>query len=267
MGNGKGLKTALTIAGSDSSGGAGIQADIKAFQANGVFGMSALTAVTVQNTQGVTGVQDMMPEIISGQINSVFEDIEINAIKIGMLSSVETIKIVSETLKDKDLPQVVLDPVMISKSGFLLIADDAIDSMKELLFPLASIVTPNTHEASRLTGIEINTIDDMKKACEEIIKTGCKSVLVKGGHLEGEECVDVLFDGKEFRYFTEKRINTKNTHGTGCTLSSAIAANLAKGHDLFKSVENSKEYITGAIENSLEIGHGCGPTHHFYKYY
>ena len=263
----KKLKAALTIAGSDSSGGAGIQADIKTFQANGVFGMSAITAITVQNTKGVTAVQNINPEIVAGQIDVLFDDIEINAVKIGMLSSLEIIQAVYSSLKDKKLTKLVLDPVMISKSGFQLIEEDAVSAMKQKLIPISGLITPNTHEASKLTGIEIKNTDDMKKAAEKLFELGCLNVLVKGGHLNGTECNDILFNGKEFSLYSSPRYLTKNTHGTGCTLSSAIAANLAKDFSMEDSIEMAKSYISGAIENSLAIGHGCGPTHHFYKYY
>jgi hydroxymethylpyrimidine/phosphomethylpyrimidine kinase len=261
------LKTALTIAGSDSSGGAGIQADLKTFQANMVFGMSVITAVTVQNTKGVTNVQNIDPEIVKGQIEVLFEDIKIDAVKIGMLSSCEIIEAVKDGLCNKNMEFIVLDPVMISKSGFLLIAEDAVEKMKKQLFPLSFIVTPNIHEASKITGQKIENLNDMENAAKSIFDLGPKNVFVKGGHLKGEECTDVLYDGKNFSYFNAKRFFTKNTHGTGCTLSSAIAANLAKGENIFTSLKNSKEYITGAIENSISLGHGCGPTHHFFKYY
>ncbi len=262
------FKTALTIAGSDSSGGAGIQADLKVFQANGVFGMSAVTAVTVQNTMGVKGVQTIAPDIVKDQIDAVFDDIEVNAVKIGMLSNADVIEAVSSALSEKSvLPPVVLDPVMVSKSGFFLIEDDAIKSMVVNLFPYASVITPNIHEASRLCGIDINSIDDMHKAAELLAEKGCKNVLVKGGHLKGDNCIDVLFDSKEFFCCEEKRIDTKNTHGTGCTLSSAIASNLAKGFSMRDSVINAKKYLTEAIRFSTDIGRGCGPVHHFYNYY
>ncbi|MCB9481488.1 MAG: bifunctional hydroxymethylpyrimidine kinase/phosphomethylpyrimidine kinase [Desulfobacteraceae bacterium] len=261
------LKTALTIAGSDSSGGAGIQADLKTFQANMVFGMSVITAVTVQNTKGVTNVQNIDPEIVKGQIEVLFEDIKIDSVKIGMLSSCEIIEAVKEGLFNKNMEFIVLDPVMISKSGFLLIAEDAVEKMKKELFPISFIVTPNIHEASKITGRNIENLEDMKNAAKSIFELGPENVFVKGGHLRGEDCTDVLYDGKNFFYFNAKRLDTKNTHGTGCTLSSAIAANLAKGETTLKSLENSKEYITGAIENSISLGHGCGPTHHFFNYY
>lgn len=261
------LKTALTIAGSDCSGGAGIQADLKTFQANMVFGMSVITAVTVQNTKGVTNVQNIDPEIVKGQIEVLFEDINIDAVKIGMLSNCEIIEAVRQGLSNKNLEFIVLDPVMISKSGFLLIAEDAVEKMKKELFPISFIVTPNIHEASKITGKKIENLKDMEKAAKSIFELGPLNVLVKGGHLKGNDSTDVLYDGNKFYYFNGKKFETKNTHGTGCTLSSAIAANLAKGETIFQSVKNSKEYITGAIENSISLGRGCGPTHHFFNYY
>ncbi|MDY0132567.1 MAG: bifunctional hydroxymethylpyrimidine kinase/phosphomethylpyrimidine kinase [Desulforegulaceae bacterium] len=261
------LKTALTIAGSDSSGGAGIQADLKTFQANMVFGMSVITAVTVQNTKGVQNVQNIDPEIVKGQIEVLFEDIKIDSVKIGMLSSIEVIESVKQGLFNKNNDFLVLDPVMISKSGFLLIAEDAIDKMIKELFPLSFIVTPNIHEASKIAGFEVQTLKDMENAAKSIFELGPKNVFVTGGHLTGEDCIDILYDGKSFHYFDSKKIITNNTHGTGCTLSSAIAANLAKGKELLVSLKNAKEYVTGAIKNSIPLGHGCGPTHHFFNYY
>ncbi|MGM0417541.1 MAG: bifunctional hydroxymethylpyrimidine kinase/phosphomethylpyrimidine kinase [Thermodesulfobacteriota bacterium] len=261
------FKTALSVAGSDSSGGAGIQADLKTFQALNVFGMSAVTAVTVQNTKGVSAVHNIPPEIVKGQINSLFEDIKVDAVKIGMLSNAEIIEAVYEALLENKPYFTVLDPVMISKSGFLLIEEDAVQAMVKKLFPLAYLVTPNIHEASKLAGFEVKNIKDMEKAAEIIYEFGCKNVFIKGGHLKGDDCADILYDGAEFTYFNKKRYNTKNTHGTGCTLSSAIAAGLAKGFDLIKALQLSKDYITGAIENSVTLGGGCGPTHHFFDYY
>ena len=243
------LFNALTIAGSDSSGGAGIQADIKAFSANGVYGMSIITAITAQNTQGVFGIMDVTPEIIEKQIDVIFNDIEVGAIKIGMVSKIESIEAISNALgRVEKLPQIVLDPVMISKSGFKLLSDDAKNTLIEKLIPISTLITPNLPEAEELLGREILTIEDMKKAACDLKKLGAKNVLIKGGHLE-------------------ERINTKHTHGTGCTLSSAITANLSKGMNIVDSVRGGKEYITGAIKNGFELGKGVGPTHHFYRFY
>ena len=260
------MKTALTIAGSDSCGGAGIQADIKSMSANGVYAMSVITAVTAQNTQGVFGIQDISPEMIESQIDVLFEDIfHIDAIKIGMVSKVESIKAISKSLsKVKNLPPVVLDPVMVSTSGSNLLSVDAKETLIKELFPLAIVITPNLHEAEALLGKEIKTVEDMKKACVELKKLGSKYVLVKGGHLD-VEATDVLYDGDNFTLIGGKIIKTKNKHGTGCTLSSAIAANLAKGMSMEEAVKEAKRYITVAIEHSIELGKGCGPTNHFYE--
>lgn len=261
------LFNALTIAGSDSSGGAGIQADIKSFSANGVYGMSIITAITAQSTQGVFGIMDVTPEIIEKQIDVIFDDIEVDAIKIGMVSKIESIEAISKALKRvENLPQIVLDPVMISKSGFKLLSDDAKNTLIEKLIPLATLITPNLPEAEELLGRKILTIEDMKKAAIDIKKMGAKNVLIKGGHLEGE-ATDLLYDGENFILFEQDRINTKHTHGTGCTLSSAITASLSKGMNIPDAVKSGKEYITGAIKNGFELGKGVGPTHHFYKFY
>ncbi|NFI54855.1 bifunctional hydroxymethylpyrimidine kinase/phosphomethylpyrimidine kinase [Clostridium botulinum] len=258
---------ALTIAGSDSCGGAGIQADLKSFSANGVYGMSVITAITAQNTMGVFGIQDINPEIIESQINVIFDDIIVDAVKIGMVSKIESIKAISEGLKKvKNLPKVVLDPVMISKSGFNLLSPDAKEILIEELFPLATLITPNLPEAEEILEMKINNLDEMKEAAKKLQELGPKYVLVKGGHLK-DDATDLLLYKDEFICLPQKRINTVHTHGTGCTLSSAIAANLAKGLDIKESVIKAKEYITGAIENGFSIGNGVGPTHHFYKFY
>lgn len=261
------MKTALTIAGSDSSGGAGIQADLKTFQAHGVFGMSAVTAVTVQNTQEVIDVQEVRPDIVHRQITCLFEDIEIHAVKIGMVASVELIQAISNALRSVRRPPVVLDPVMISKSGYKLLDDNARQALREHLFPLADVVTPNIHEAESLTGENIRDIEAMKSAARAISKMGAKQVIVKGGHLGEADATDIVFDGDDFEMVEGTRVATCNTHGTGCTFSSAVAANLALGQDFRQAVRNAKLYITGAIENALDIGKGFGPTNHFYDLY
>lgn len=258
---------ALTIAGSDSCGGAGIQADLKSFQANGVYGMSAITAVTVQNTMGVFGIQDINPEIIEGQINAIFEDIRVDAVKIGMVSKIESIKAISKSLRKlSDIPKVVLDPVMISKSGFNLLSKDAKDTLVNELFPLSELITPNLPEAEEILGYEIKTVEEMKVAAKKLIELGPKAVLVKGGHLE-DDATDLLYDGREFILLPQERINTVHTHGTGCTLSSAITANLAKGMNVKDAVIEGKKYITSAIRHGFELGKGVGPTNHFYELY
>lgn len=262
------MKKVLTIAGSDSCGGAGIQADLKSFSAQGTYGMSVITAVTAQNTQGVFAVQDISPEIIGAQIDAIFSDIHVDAVKIGMVSQIPSIEVISEKLKQYNPHNVVIDPVMISKSGFSLLQPEAKKALIEKLLPLADVLTPNIPEAEAILdgNLKIETVDDMFKAAEEIHKLGPKYVLIKGGHLDGK-AVDVLFDGEKAIYLENERIQTKNTHGTGCTLSSAIAANMALGLSIAESVKKAKEYITIAIEHSLDIGKGVGPTNHFYTLY
>ncbi len=258
---------ALSIAGSDCSGGAGIQADLKTFSANGVFGMSVITAVTAQNTQGVFGIQDINEDMIIDQIRAIFDDIKVDAIKIGMVSKIESIKAIAKSLREiKDIPKIVLDPVMVSKSGFKLLSEDAKDTLIKELFPITTLITPNLPEAEEILGVEIKNTEDMKKAAINLKKLGPKAVLVKGGHLE-DDATDILYDGEKFIYLKQKRINSKNTHGTGCTLSSAIAANIAKGMNIEDAVREAKRYVTVAIEHGIELGKGVGPTHHFYELY
>lgn len=260
------MKTALTIAGSDSGGGAGIQADLKTFSANGVFGMSVITAVTAQNTQEVRCVQNIDPEIIKNQMEAVFDDLPVDAVKIGMLSNVEIIDVVSKTLQKYEPSHIVVDPVMVSKGGHRLLEENASAALIEKILPLATILTPNIPEAEVMIKQTIKNESDMEKACHSIHALGVQSVLLKGGHLKGEPN-DLFFDGENFHWIKGKRIFTKNTHGTGCTLSAAIAAHLAKGASLLQAVKRAKEYITVAIEHSLELGHGHGPTNHFYELY
>jgi hydroxymethylpyrimidine/phosphomethylpyrimidine kinase len=260
------MKHCLTIAGSDSCGGAGIQADLKAFSANGVYGMSVITAITAQNTQGVFDVQDVNPSVIAHQIEAIFNDIRVDAVKIGMVSRVETIETIAATLKKYPLPPLVVDPVMISKSGYDLLRPEAKKALIELLIPMATLITPNLPEAEVIVGYTIDSIDLMKQAAVDLHRLGCTYVLVKGGHLE-DDATDVLFDGTDFYLLHSKRLETINTHGTGCTLSSAIAANLAKGQTLKEAVEAAKRYITEAIAHGFKLGQGVGPVHHFYELY
>ncbi|MBM7855440.1 hydroxymethylpyrimidine/phosphomethylpyrimidine kinase [Desulfohalotomaculum tongense] len=260
------MKAALTIAGSDSGGGAGIQADLKTFAAHGVYGTSIITAVTAQNTTGVQGVAEIEPSFVALQMKSVLEDIKIDAIKIGMLSSTEIIKSVARVLKEYPHIPVVLDPVMVAKSGDHLLQPSARQALIDFLFPLAKVITPNLHEAGVIANFTVKSMDDMKKAAQVIKSMGASNILVKGGHLPGD-AVDLLYDGKKFSSFTARRLSNKNTHGTGCTYSSAIAANLAKGLDLENAVAEAKKYITGAIENAFPVGRGVGPTNHFFKIY
>lgn len=256
------MRIALTIAGSDSSGGAGIQADLKTFQAHGVFGMSAITAVTVQNTRQVYAIQEMPPDIVTGQIMHLFEDTEIHAVKIGMVSSTPLVEAIAEALSRVSLPPVVLDPVMISKSGYALLKPDARSALVEKLFPIAEIVTPNIHEAELLAGFPVNTMEDMKKAAEVMTGLGAARAVIKGGHIEGEEAVDVFYDGRAFQALAAPRIPSCNTHGTGCTFSSALAANRALGRDFFDAASRAKAYITRAISEAPGIGKGSGPLNH-----
>lgn len=260
------MKNVLTIAGSDSSGGAGIQADLKTFSAHGVYGMSVITAVTAQNTQGVLAVQDVSPELIAKQIEAIFDDIKVDGVKIGMVSQIDTINTIAEGLERYKPSNIVLDPVMVSKSGYYLLKQSAQEALIRRLLPLATIITPNIPEAEVLAGMKICSLEDMKKAAGLIFKMGPRNVLVKGGHLDNE-ATDILFDGTCMTCLKGKRIPTKNTHGTGCTLSSAIVSNLANGFCIPDAVSMAKEYITEAIKNSLAIGNGAGPINHFYTLY
>lgn len=254
------MKTALTIAGSDSSGGAGIQADIKTMLANGVFAMSAVTALTAQNTMGVSGIMEATPEILAGQLDRVFEDIFPDAVKIGMVSSCRLISVIAEKLAGYNARNIVLDPVMVATSGAKLISDDAVEALTGKLIPLADVVTPNIPEAEVLSGMKIASADDMEKAAALIYnRFGC-AVLLKGGH-SISDADDCLYDGA-VNWFRGRRIDNPNTHGTGCTLSSAIASNLAKGYSLRDSVERAKRYISGALAAGLDLGHGSGPMDH-----
>jgi hydroxymethylpyrimidine/phosphomethylpyrimidine kinase len=258
------LKQVLTIAGSDSGGGAGIQADIKAMSANGVFAMSAITAITAQNTEEVTGVFELPLSIIAAQIDAVFDDFDVAAVKTGMLSSREIVELVAKRLKSQQVANLVVDPVMISKTGHALLKDDAMDALKTHLFPFATVVTPNVHEAQQLSGIEIHTLADARRAAKVIYGFGCKHVLIKGGHLLSERATDLLYDGRFFNVLKGEFIDTKHTHGTGCTFASALAAHLARERPVLDAVQAAKVYVTEAIRHSLAIGHGQGPTDHFY---
>lgn len=258
------IKQVLTIAGSDSGGGAGIQADIKSMSANGVFAMSVVTAVTAQNTEEVTDVFELPTSIVAAQIDAVFDDFDVAAVKTGMLSSASIVETVARMLKPQNVTNLVVDPVMISKSGHLLLKPDAISAIKGQLFPLALLVTPNIHEAQQLSGIEIKTLADARRAAKIIHGFGCKHVLIKGGHLPTDRATDLLYDGRFFNVFKEEFIDTPHTHGTGCTFASAIAAHLAQGKSVNDAVQAAKTYLTEAIRHSLAIGHGTGPTNHFF---
>jgi hydroxymethylpyrimidine/phosphomethylpyrimidine kinase len=258
---------ALTIAGSDSSGGAGIQADLKTFSALGVYGASAITALTAQNTTGVQGVHPVPADFVTAQIDSVMSDLPVDAIKIGMLGSEETIHAVAEALGRWDGPPVILDPVMVAGSGDPLLDDGAEFAMRSHLFTVADLITPNLSEAARLLGAEIATSEKMMLSQGELLLTlGAKAVLIKGGHGQGEDSVDLFFDGDNIVRLAANRIQTRNTHGTGCTLSSAIAAYMAHGMPLLEAVQKAKTYLTQALieADTLQIGHGAGPVHHFH---
>lgn len=257
---------ALTIAGSDSGGGAGIQADLKTFTALGVYGMSVLTSITAQNTRGVFGIFDLPPEFVRSQLVAVLTDIGVDAVKTGMLSTVEIIEVVSNTLKELNVHNLVVDPVMRAKSGDRLLRPDAERALRESLLPCALLVTPNVPEAEALTGRRVSTIEDMKECARMIHDLGARAVLVKGGHIEqAREAVDILFDGRTFYEFVSPRIVTKNTHGTGCTYAAAITSYLARGEDLLQSISLAKAYVTGAIRHSFSLGGGHGPLNHFWR--
>ena len=254
---------ALTIAGSDSGGGAGIQADLKTFAAHGVYGTSALTAITSQNTRGVTDVWELPASLIESQIDAVITDIGADVVKTGMLSSSTIIEIVAAKARQYSLDALVVDPVMVAKGGDRLLRDDAVDALRSLLVPIAMVMTPNIPEAEALLGVKIETLEDAKEAAQALVGMGARAVVVKGGHLKGPP-TDILYDGEEFRAYTSRRIETTSTHGTGCTFASAIAANLAKGLPLRQAVSLAKSYVTSAIRMAQPIGRGHGPLNHFY---
>ncbi len=255
------MRTALTIAGSDCSGGAGIQADMKTMLANGVYAMSAITALTAQNTTGVTGIMDVTPEFLGSQIDAIFTDIRPDAVKIGMVSASPLIEMIAGKLKEYQAENIVVDPVMVATSGAKLISDDAIETLKSTLLPMATVITPNIPEAEVLFGAKITSAKEMEEAALMINKTYHCAVLLKGGH-QLNDANDLLCREGEFKWFNGKRIDNPNTHGTGCTLSSAIASNLAKGYDLDTAVERAKDYISGALAAMLDLGKGSGPMNH-----
>lgn len=255
------MKTALTIAGSDSSGGAGIQADIKTMIMNGVYAMSAITALTAQNTTGVRGILESTPDFLRQQLDAVFEDIYPDAVKIGMVSSSELIRVIGERLRYYGAKNVVVDPVMVATSGSSLMKNDAVETLALELFPLATVITPNISEAQVLAGETIQSKEDMVQAAKKIGETYHCAILLKGGH-SINDANDLLYEDGEFLWFEGKRIDNPNTHGTGCTLSSAIASNLAKGYSLAESVKRAKDYISGALEAMLDLGQGSGPMNH-----
>ena len=256
---------AMTIAGSDSGGGAGIQADLKTFGALGVFGTCAITTITAQNTLGVDAVLETPTSLIEAQIDAIMADIGTDAVKTGMLSSSEIIQTVSERLRFHGLTTAVIDPVMVASTGAPLLREDAVDAMRSVLLPMATVVTPNSREAHVLTEMEVSTVDDLRAAARILVdELGAKNAVVKGGHLDGP-ATDVLYDGAEFITFTTERIDTPNTHGTGCTLASAIAAGLAKGLTVPAAVQQAKDYVTESIRQSFQVGRGHGPLNHFHR--
>jgi hydroxymethylpyrimidine/phosphomethylpyrimidine kinase len=260
------IHKALTIAGSDSGAGAGIQADLKTFAALGVYGTSALTAITAQNTRGVTRIFELSPDLVAAQIDAVVQDIGADAVKTGMLANSAITEVVAAKIREYRLTNLVVDPVMVSKSGDLLLRTEAIEALKSRLIPLAAVVTPNIPEAEQLTRVGGTRLQDLKDAARKIVDMGAKSVVIKGGHRKGP-AVDLFYDGTKFRTFTAARVATRNTHGTGCTFSAAIAANLAKGEKLEQAVAHAKIYMTRAIRKSFAIGAGHSPVHHFYRFW
>ncbi|MHB1415940.1 MAG: bifunctional hydroxymethylpyrimidine kinase/phosphomethylpyrimidine kinase [Chloroflexota bacterium] len=260
------MRIALTIAGSDSGGGAGIQADLKTFAALGVYGMSVLTAVTAQNTTAVTAVHELPPEFVGAQIDAVMTDIGTQAAKTGMLANAAIIEVVARKVKEYRIPNLVVDPVMVAKSGDALLRRDAVQALKEELLPLAYVVTPNVPEAEEILGRRLVTDEDFRQGAVDIFALGPRYVVLKGGHRPGE-AVDLLYDGQEFREYRAPRLPTRHTHGTGCTFSAAIAALLARGLPAPEAVAGAKEYLTRAIEQAYPIGKGHGPVHHLHRFY
>ena len=255
------MRTAVTIAGSDSSGGAGIQADIKTMMANGVYAMSAITALTAQNTTGVTSILNATPEFLGQELDAIFTDIYPDAVKIGMVSESSLIRTIAAKLRQYEAKNIVVDPVMVATSGAQLISEEAVETLKKELFPLACILTPNIPETEVLTGMEVKNTEDMIEAAKRISEEYHCAVLCKGGH-QLNDANDLLYADGTYSWFNGKRINNPNTHGTGCTLSSAIASNLAKGFSLEESVERAKDYISGALAAMLDLGKGSGPMDH-----
>ncbi len=258
------MLSVLIIAGSDSSAGAGIQADLKTCAALGVYGTTAITALTAQNTMGVTAIHEAPAEFVATQIDAVVIDIRPAAVKTGMLANAEIIEVVAAKVKEHALPFLVVDPVMVAKSGDRLLREDAVRALREMLVPLADVVTPNIPEAEDLLGRPLRTNEEIREAGREIQSWGPRNVVMKGGHREGDTVVDILFDGRAFHEFSAPRIETTSTHGTGCTFASAIASFLARGETVPKAVGHAKEYLTEALRRAVPIGHGHGPVNHFW---
>jgi hydroxymethylpyrimidine/phosphomethylpyrimidine kinase len=259
------MRTALTIAGSDPSGGAGVQADLKTFAAHGVYGLSVVTAVTAQNTTGVSGFAALSADLVTLQIETIVSDIRPDAAKTGMLANAAIVEAVAAAVIDLDIPLLVVDPVMIAKSGDALVDDEAVGAMKTELLPRAMVVTPNIPEAETLSGIAIRTDADRRAAAREIQALGARAVLIKGGHLESTEIVDLLYDGHRFLEFTIERVAGRATHGTGCTFAAALAARLALGGNLDEAIAGAQRYIAGAIRHAPNLGRGHGPMNHFWN--
>lgn len=255
----EGVPRALTIAGSDSGGGAGIQADLKTFAILGVWGMTAITSITVQNTRGVTGVSDVPAEVVGAQIWAVAGDIGVDAAKTGMLSSADIVEAAADAIEETEMPNLVVDPVFVSKHGDPLLREEAVEALRKLMTPLATLITPNLPEASGLAGFDVETPADMERAARAILDLGARSVLVKGGHLEKASSDDLFADGERTEWLVAERIDSPHTHGTGCVLSASIAAYLARGDALFEAVRKGKEFVTEAIRHGLSIGGGIGP--------
>ncbi len=259
MGRPEARPRVLSIAGSDSGGGAGIQADLKTFAALGVYGMTAITAVTVQNTKGVSGYEELAPQTVAEQIRSVVTDIGVDAAKTGMLASAPIVEAVADAVAETRIPNLVVDPVFVSKHGHTLLAEEAVDALRTQILPLAALVTPNLHEASGLVGFRVDSRDAMERAARAILAQGAGAVLVKGGHLESDRADDLFFDGERLEWIEGERVDTPHTHGTGCVLSAAIASYLARGEGMIESVRHGKAFVTEAIREALAIGQGIGP--------
>lgn len=260
------MRTVMTIAGSDPGAGAGIQADLKTFAAMGVYGTSVVTAITVQNTQGVRRVQAVAPDLVAAQIDAVMDDIGADAVKTGMLPSAPIVEVVADRVREYSVAALVVDPVMRAASGEPLLSKEALAALREKLLPLALVVTPNLEEAAALTGEEVRDFSAMREAAGKIAALGARYVVVTGGHLEGP-AVDLMFDGRDFYELSAPRVDTTNTHGTGCTFASAIAASLAKGLDVRQAVAAAKAFVTKALQQSFPVGKGRGPVHHFFRYW
>ena len=261
------MKTVLTIAGSDSSGGAGIQADLKTFAALGVYGTCAITAVTAQDSQGVYAIHQLSPELVAAQIDAVARDIGVDAVKTGMLASADIVRTVAAKVREHRLPNLVVDPVLAAKSGHRLLSEDGLAALKGELLPLCTVATPNIPEAEALVGRRLETDEDLQRAAQEIAALGARNVVITGGHASGPEAVDLLYDGRGFRRFSAARLATRHGRGAGCTFASAIAAWLAQGVGVEETVARAKEYVTAALEHAFALGKGPGPLHHFYRWW